>query len=137
MTENKTNAYPKTASALAIAGSVLILVAGTLMVWVSTAILPHIVFPHVHTPSQIAPGSIPAMASGFVGGVGLFGLVTGTVVLASAVLLLAVPNQRTTWGVLILVFSALSLLGLGGFLVGAILGIVGGILALRWNPSTA
>jgi hypothetical protein len=38
--------------------------------------------------------------------------------------------------VLILVFSILSFIGLGGFVVGAILGIVGGVLALRWKPST-
>ncbi len=137
MIENKTTAYPKTASILAIAGSTLILLCGTLLTWVSTAILPHLNFPNVSTPPQFAASSIPAIASGVVGGIGLFGLVTGAIVLASAVLLLAVPNQRTAWGVLILVFSALSFLGAGGFVVGAILGIVGGILTLRWKPSTA
>jgi len=135
--ENKISTYPKTGSFLAIAGSTLILLCGTLMMWVATAILPNVNFPYVSTPPQLAPGSIPAIASGFVGGMGLFGLVTGVVVLASAILLEAVPNQRTTWGVLILVFSALSLFGAGGFVVGAILGIVGGILTLRWTPSTA
>ena len=137
MIENKTSAIPKTGSILAIVGSTLILLCGTLFMWVSTAILPHVNFPYVSVPPQLAPDSIPAIASGVVGGIGLFGLVTGAIVLASSVLLLAVPNQRTTWGVLILVFSALSFLGAGGFVVGAILGIVGGILTLRWTPSTA
>jgi len=135
--ENKTTAYPKTGSALALTGSILIVLCGTLLLWVSTSVLPHINFPNVNAPTQLAPGSIPAIASGVVGGIGLFGLVSGAIVLASAVLLLAVPSQRTTWGVLILVFSALSLLGMGGFLVGAVLGIVGGVLTLRWKPSTA
>jgi len=45
------------------------------------------------------------------------------------------PDQQRTWGVLILVFSVLSFLGLGGFVVGAILGIVGGVFALRWKPA--
>jgi len=137
MIENKTSAYPTAASILAIAGSTLILVCGTLLTWVSMAILPHLNFPNVNVPPQLAGGSIPAIASSFVGGIGLFGLVTGAIVLASAMLLVAVPSQRTTWGVLILVFSALSFLGAGGFVVGAILGIVGGILTLRWKPSTA
>ncbi len=93
--------------------------------------------PNVPTPPQLAPGSIPSIASGVVGGMGLFGLATGAIVLVSSVMLLAKPGQQWTWGVLILVFSALSLFGMGGFLVGAILGMVGGILTLRWKPSTA
>ena len=135
-TENKTSVYPKTASILALVGSTLIVICGALLTWVSTAILPHVSFPTVNPP-QLAPGSIPAIASGVVAGIGVFGLVSGAVVLASAVLLIAVPSQRKAWGVLMLVFSAQSILGLGGFLVGAVLGVAGGILTLRWNPSTA
>lgn len=135
-TENKTTAFPKTASVLALVGSTLIVICGALLTWVSMAILPHVSFPYVNHP-QLAPGSIPAIASGVVAGIGLFGLVSGAIVLASAVLLIAVPSQWKAWGVLMLVFSALSILGLGGFLVGAILGVAGGILTLRWNPSAA
>ena len=137
MMENKTTAYPKTGSILALAGSVLMVLCGTLLMWVSSAILPNVSFPNVNTPPQISPGSIHAIASGIVGGVGLFGFVAGAIVLAAAVLVLAVPSQRTVWGVLIVVFSALSFLGAGGFFIGAVLGIVGGILTLRWKPSTA
>jgi hypothetical protein len=49
-------------------------------------------------------------------------------------MLLAKVGQRRTWGILILVFSVLSFIGLGGFVIGAILGIVGGVLILRWRP---
>lgn len=101
---------------------------------VSVFILPNVSFASVQTPTGLAPGSLPRLVSGIVGGIGLFGLVSGVIVLASAALLLAVPNQTRTWGVLILVFSILSFLGLGGFVIGAVLGIVGGILALRWKP---
>lgn len=134
--ENEKSTYPKTASILALAGSTLIVICGALLTWVSVAILPHVSFPNFNPP-QLAPGSVPAIASGVVAGIGLFGLVSGAVVLASAVLLIAVPSQWKAWGVLMLVFSALSILGLGGFVVGAILGVVGGILTLRWNPPTA
>jgi hypothetical protein len=36
--------------------------------------------------------------------------------------------------VLILVFSILSFLGMGGFFVGGVIGIIAGALALSWNP---
>jgi len=52
-------------------------------------------------------------------------------------MLLAKVGARRTWGILILVFSVLSFVGLGGFVVGAIFGIVGGVLALRWKPPTS
>jgi len=44
------------------------------------------------------------------------------------------PSQRQTWGIFILVFSILSFFGFGGFIVGAVLGIVGAIMILRWKP---
>jgi hypothetical protein len=50
-------------------------------------------------------------------------------------MLLTNAGQRKTWSVLILVFSVLSFVGLGGFIVGAVLGIVGGALVLRWRPT--
>lgn len=134
MTQQATSGYPRAASILAIVGSVLIILCGALLMAVSVFILPNVSFASVQTPTGLAPGSLPRLVSGIVGGIGLFGLVSGVIVLASAVLLLAVPNQTRTWGVLILVFSILSFLGLGGFVIGAVLGIVGGILALRWKP---
>ncbi len=102
---------------------------------VSTFILPHLDYSNLTTPPRLNPGSIAGLVSGIVGTMGLFGLVSGIIVLVSAVILLTGPSQRRTWGVLILVFSVMSFLGLGGFVVGAILGIAGGILTLRWKPS--
>lgn len=40
------------------------------------------------------------------------------------------PESASRWGIAILVASIVSLFGMGGFLIGAILGIIGGILAL-------
>jgi len=45
------------------------------------------------------------------------------------------PEKNTIWGVLILVFSLMSFLSGGGFVIGGCLGIIGGILALVWAPS--
>jgi len=67
---------------------------------------------------------------------GVFGLVTGAIVLISSVMLLTNTGQKRTWSVLILVFSILSFIGMGGFVVGAVLGIIGGALVLKWKPPT-
>jgi len=44
------------------------------------------------------------------------------------------PCRTYVLGAIILIFFILSLLGLGGFFIGAILGIIGGALALSWKP---
>lgn len=134
MTQHPATGYPKTAAILAIAGSVLMILCGMLLTAVGAFILPHISFANVATPPRLPPESLSGLVSGVVEGIGLFGLASGAIVLASAILLSAAPGQRRTWGVLILVFSVLSFLGLGGFVIGAVLGILGGALALRWKP---
>jgi hypothetical protein len=59
-----------------------------------------------------------------------FGLAAGFVVVTGAAFLYLKPEQRRTWGAMILIASALDFfLGMGG-LVAAALGIIGGILAL-------
>jgi preprotein translocase subunit SecE len=46
------------------------------------------------------------------------------------------PSQAQTWGTIVLVFAVVSLLSAGGFIIGALLGIVGGLLALTWRRPT-
>jgi hypothetical protein len=59
-----------------------------------------------------------------------FGLIAGVVVLIGAVMLYSKPEQSPTWGIVILIASALNfLVGMGGFLAG-VLGVIGGTLAL-------
>jgi uncharacterized membrane protein len=59
-----------------------------------------------------------------------FGLVAGIVVLIGAVMLYVKPEQRRSWGLVIVVISGLNILiGIGGLLAGA-LGVVGGVLAM-------
>jgi len=67
--------------------------------------------------------------------IGVVGLAFGILVLVGAVMLYMRPDQHVTWGVIILVFSILSIFtALGGFLIGLVLGIVGGALAIAWKP---
>ena len=61
--------------------------------------------------------------------VGLIAVVFAVLILLGAVLIY-LPGKETIGGVIVLVFSILSILTGGGFLAGFILGIVGGALAL-------
>ncbi len=79
------------------------------------------------------------MMSGLGYGFGLFGLVGlifGAIVIISAVMLNSKPQEHTTWGILIIIFSVLSIFGsaMGGLGAGLVLGIIGGALALAWKP---
>ena len=46
-----------------------------------------------------------------------------------------VPSQIRIWGAFVIVFSVLSILEMGGFLIGGILGIIGGIMAMANKQS--
>lgn len=128
------SAYPKTASILALVGGMIIILGGVIFIGAAVYILPHLNYSNMTLPQGMDRASLPGLISGIVGVMGAFGLVCGAVVLVSATMLLARVGQRRTWGILILIFSVLSFIGLGGFILGAILGIVGGILTLRWKP---
>jgi len=71
---------------------------------------------------------------GFTGGFSVVGLVAGIVVIVGAVMLNMRPAEHLIWGVVVLVFSAISFLDMGGFFIGALLGMAGGALALSWRP---
>ena len=58
-------------------------------------------------------------------------LIFGAIVLFGAIMLDKKPANKKAWGIMIIVFSILSYLTAGGFIIGSILGIIGGALALR------
>lgn len=63
------------------------------------------------------------------------GLICGIVVIIGAIMInSADPSKVKTGSILVLVFSIISLISGGGYYVGVILGIVGGILGLVWKP---
>jgi hypothetical protein len=77
---------------------------------------------------------------GMMGGLGfmsgIVGLVFGVLVIVSSIMLNSKPEGHTTWGTLIVIFSALSVFGeMAGFGVGLILGLIGGVLAITWKPT--
>ncbi len=85
----------------------------------------------------------PDYGYGLMGGLGfglfgILGLIFGGIVVISAIMLNSKPQEHTTWGILIAIFSVLSIFGgaMGGFGIGLVLGLIGGVLAVIWNPTT-
>lgn len=112
---------PTAAGVLAIIGGVFILLGGIAETLLGAAV-------STFTLGQYGAGII---------GLGVLGLVLGILVLVMGVLLLTHPDHNVTYGILIIVFSVVSLVCFfGGFLVGFILALIGGILALTWKPTT-
>ena len=77
-----------------------------------------------------------AASTGFFTAISIVSFVCGVIVLMSALVLRIHPQEHVLWGVVIVVFSAISFVGMGGYFVGAIFGIVGGALALTYKPLT-
>jgi len=110
---------PMAAFILALVAGVLILLGGVLELWVAAALFGSgFVFPN----------------NDWLVAFGVVGVSLGIFVVAFSVLLYFHPQHHVVFGVLILVLSLLSVLDYGGFLVGLVLGIVGGILAITWTP---
>ena len=67
--------------------------------------------------------------------VGILGLIFGIIAMVGAIMINSGERGRVRRGsILVLVFSILSLISLGGFILGFILCLVGSILGLTWKP---
>lgn len=58
------------------------------------------------------------------------GLSTGIAVVMTSFMLRMRPQEAKRWGVMLIILSAMSILGLGGFFIGMALGIIGGVLSI-------
>jgi len=125
---------PTTAIVLSlVGGSLMMLSAAMMYVMVMYAFFPY------NSMGMMMGGYMSMMSNmgipyGFISGLFLVGLVSGILVIIGAMMLRIRPEEHFAWGTIILVFSTISFLGMGGFWVGAILGIVGGAFALSWKP---
>lgn len=63
-------------------------------------------------------------------GISTVGTVSGMLVLFGAIMLRVKPEKARILEFIILIFSIIAFLGMGGFLIGTVIGIVGGALAI-------
>jgi len=62
------------------------------------------------------------------------GLICGVLVIFGAIMLCITPKNMKAWSIIIIAFSVPSVITGGGFIIGFILGIIGGAKALKWKP---
>jgi hypothetical protein len=103
----------------------LLIVCNAVAVGVAGAYFPSI-FPTLPGSDDNATVSFATIA--------VIGLICGALVLLGAIMLRIKPENKKAWGILIIVFSIPSVITGGGFIVGFILGIIGGVKAFRWKP---
>jgi hypothetical protein len=75
-----------------------------------------------------------ASSTGFFAAVSVVSVVCGVIVVIAALVLRIHPEEHFMWGAVIVAFSAVSFVGMGGYFVGAVFGIVGGVIALNYKP---
>jgi hypothetical protein len=76
-----------------------------------------------------------ASSTSFFTAVSIASFVCGVIVVFSSLVLRIHPREHLLWGIVIVVFSAISFIGMGGYFVGAGFGIIGGALALTYKHS--
>jgi|SRR5580658_984099 hypothetical protein len=71
---------------------------------------------------------------GVVSGIFLLGLLAGLLTIIMGFLMIVAPSGHTVWGVLAIVLAIVSLpVSFGGLVVGFLLTLIGGVLAVRWK----
>ncbi len=81
--------------------------------------------------------AVTFMIGGIGGFIGILGIIWGVLIIVFASRLNSDPASHSASGALIIVFSLLSWFGgLGGLVIGFLLALVGGIVAITWNPPT-
>jgi hypothetical protein len=112
---------PTIAFVLGFVGGMIILVSGVLV---------GVILLVAGTLTLTPPGPAAVFA-------GLFSILDGVVVIIGSTLTYVNPRNHTIWGILVSVLSVASWItpSYGGFLVGLILGLAGGILAITWKES--
>ncbi len=119
-----------TAFALSLASGVIIIF-GSIMPWLFFANFRTAPMGGMMGGGMIGGGMGWWAGPGFMGG-WLFPLplIAGIMVLVGAIMMNARPQETRIWGIIVLVFSIMGFTAMGFSILGAILGIIGGIIAL-------
>src|SRR5439155_18503695 len=116
---------PTAAFVLSLIGGIFILLDGILLAVVGSA---------------IAIGGLAGSgtAGGIVSAIGAIGVIFGLIIIIGGVMMYQKPQSHTMWGVIVLILSLISIITGGGFIIGLILGLIGGLLlwslSLPWVP---
>jgi hypothetical protein len=65
----------------------------------------------------------------------IIGVISGIMLITGGLMIRANPSDSSIWGVIILVFSIIGFIGGGGFFVGSLIGLIGGIIAITASQS--
>ncbi|HYA10756.1 MAG TPA: hypothetical protein VEH10_03690 [Thermoplasmata archaeon] len=121
MASSAQKSYPSTAFILSLIGGIFILLGGladaAIYAIIGGAVL------------SIFPGLGALLIA-----LAVIALLFGLIIIFGAIQLRSKPESAKTWGIIILVLAILSWIGGGGFFIGFILALIGGILALVWKP---
>jgi hypothetical protein len=126
MASSAAKSYPSTAFVLSLIGGIFILLAG-----IATAIL----YAFVGGILSVLPG-LGGLGALFIA-LAVVAVLFGLIIIFGAFMMRAKPSSSKMWGAIILVLALLSWVGGGGFVIGFILALIGGILALVWHPPPA
>jgi len=79
-----------------------------------------------------------ASASNTVLALGIVGVIMGIIMVVGGFMMYAKPTSAKMWGVIVLILAIISwVTAIGGFFIGFLLGLIGGILALTFKPTMA
>jgi hypothetical protein len=103
----------------------LLIVCNAVAVGVAGAYFPWI-FPTL--PGSDSNATVPFTT------IAVIALTCGALTLFAAMMLRIKPENKKAWGILIIAFSIPSIITGGGFIIGFILGIIGGARAINLKP---
>ena len=111
--------HPTGAGVLTIIGGLFILLGGIAELTIGSAI------------SAVSLGQ----AGGALVGLGALGILLGFLILIFGIVILVSVDTPTGCGIVVLILAVISLASFfGGFVIGFILALIGGILAITWEP---
>jgi len=113
----------------AIAGFIISLIAGILIL--INALIIFALTTVISSFASFLPSGVPGAeaAAALIALYGAVGLIFAIIVIVGAILIY-MPGKEKVGGILVLIFSILSIIIGGGFIIGLILGIVGGALGI-------
>jgi len=122
---------PTAAMVLSILGGIFVILGGLFLAFVGSIIST---FNFTGTGTGTTPGS--GVGSGVLV-LGIVGCIMGLIMIVGGIMINSNPSSHTMWGVIILILSIVSwITSIGGFFIGFILGLIGGILAITFKPTT-